>query len=145
MSQFALDQEMETTNNLAKLVEEGLEKLIHHYSRRKWNTSKSITKMDTYDSYITQVYSLRTKYEKMLKAFQNTRKLRSRIAQLLAKLEGRKAPKTFESLSDTSEDEESTNEPPPTKKRFELQSQDASLRPESSPFDQACHQQEIAN
>ena len=104
MSQLALQEEVREVEVLVGKVEKAFDKIIEHYAQERWHTAQLKGKLELYNKYITATFSLLTKYKKMLKSFQNTRKDQKQIAQLIAHIEG--TPTRPETLSDSDESEE---------------------------------------
>ena len=104
---LALQGESNEVAALVKQVEESFNKIIQYYAQERWHTSQLKGKLELYNKYITASFSLLTKYKKMLKSFQNTRKDQRQIGQLIARIDG--TPTRTETLSDPDESDKDDN------------------------------------
>ena len=102
-------------------VEKTFCKIIEHYYQQRWRTPQLKGKLELYNKYITATYSLLTKYKKMLKSFQNTRKEQKQIAQLVAQIEGRPTrPETLSDSDESGEDDDDDGEFQPVSKKSKV-------------------------
>ena len=120
MSQTALLELQGESNEVAALVkqvEKSFNKIIQYYAQERWHTSQLKGKLELYNNYITASFSLLTKYKKMLKSFQSTRREQNKVTQLIARIGGTPARQETLSDSEESEDDNDDNEYQSPKKK----------------------------
>ena len=111
---LALQGESNEVAALVKQVEEGFNKIIQYYAQERWQSPQLKGKLELYNNYITASFSLLTKYKKMLKSFQSTRREQNKVTQLIARIGG--TPARQETLSDSEEDDGDNEYQSPKKK-----------------------------
>ena len=109
MSHTALQEELKEVDALVLQVKNAFDKVIKHYAQERWNTFQLKGKLELYNNYITASFSLLTKYKKMLKSFQSTRREQNKVTQLIARIGG--TPARQETLSDSEEDDGDNQSP----------------------------------